>query len=125
MVAADFFVCSQSRSFGRNKTALCSVAELRGQIEARPGVRGIRKAKAALELCRVGADSAPETKLRLALGRLGLPEPTLSHVVLDSTGWELAWPDLAFLSSRWQLITTAVITCRRVSVSQTFAVMNQ
>jgi very-short-patch-repair endonuclease len=38
----------------------------------------------------------PETKLRLALGRQELPEPELRYVVQDSTGWELAWPDLAF-----------------------------
>ena len=44
----------------------------------------------------MGSDSAPETRLRLAIGRLALPEPVLGHVVLDRTGWELAWPDLAF-----------------------------
>lgn len=96
VVAADFFICSQSRSFGRNRLALCSLADLRNQVETNRGARGIRKAKAALELARVGADSAPETRLRLAFGRLGLPEPVLSHVVMDETGWELAWPDMAF-----------------------------
>ncbi|HJV99300.1 MAG TPA: hypothetical protein VJ617_09430 [Arthrobacter sp.] len=44
----------------------------------------------------MGSDSAPETLLRLAIGRVGLPEPVLSHVVLDHTGGELAWPDIAF-----------------------------
>lgn len=48
------------------------------------------------ELCRVGSESVPETRLRLALGRVGLPEPALSYVVLDPTGKELAWPDMAF-----------------------------
>jgi hypothetical protein len=96
VVAADFFICSQARSFGRNRLALCSLIDLENQIATSPGARGIRKAKAALALERVGADSAPETKLRLALGRLSLPEPVLSYVIVDSTGWELAWPDLAF-----------------------------
>lgn len=96
VVAGDHFICSQSRSFGPRKAALCSLAELHEQVLANPGARGIRIARQALELCRVGADSAPESRLRLALGRLGLPEPALSYVVLDQTGWELAWPDVAF-----------------------------
>lgn len=96
VVAADHFICSQSRSFGPKKNALCSVGDLHDQILANPGARGIRTAWRALELCRVGSDSAPETRLRLAIGRLGLPEPVLSYVVLDRTGGELAWPDIAF-----------------------------
>jgi len=96
VVAADFFICSQSRSFGRNRRALCSLDDLRRQLDDNPGARGIRKARCALELARTGADSAPETKLRLAIGRLGLPEPALGYVITDSTDWELAWPDMAF-----------------------------
>jgi hypothetical protein len=96
VVAADYFICSQSRSFGPKKAALCSLKDLHSQVLANPGARGIRRARRALELCRVGADSAPATRLRLAFGRLGLPEPVLSYVVLDPTGWELAWPDIAF-----------------------------
>ena len=38
---------------------------------------GIRTARAALDLVRVGADSPPETRLRLALVDAGLPEPEL------------------------------------------------
>lgn len=96
VAAADHFVCSQSRSFGHNRAALCSLEDLRSQVERNPGIRGRRNARLALELARVGADSVPETKLRLAVGRQGLPEPELRFVVQDSSGWELAWPDLAF-----------------------------
>ncbi|GAA1780227.1 hypothetical protein GCM10009712_29490 [Pseudarthrobacter sulfonivorans] len=96
VAAGDYFICSQARSFGPRREAFCSLADLREQVEAAPGARGIRKARHALELCRVGADSAPETRLRLALGRMGLPEPTLSYVALDHTGGELAWPDMAY-----------------------------
>lgn len=96
VVAGDYFICSQSRSFGPRRDAFCSLADLREQVLANPGTRGIRTARHAVELCRVGADSAPETRLRLALGRLQLPEPTLRYVILDQTGWELAWPDIAF-----------------------------
>jgi hypothetical protein len=40
-------------------------------------MQGIVKARAAVELVRVGADSAPETFFRLALTDAGLPEPEL------------------------------------------------
>jgi very-short-patch-repair endonuclease len=96
VAAADHFICSQSRSFGHNRDPLCSLEDLRSQVEGTPGIRGRRNARLALELARVGADSVPETKLRLAIGRQGLPEPKLRYVVQDSMGWELAWPDLAF-----------------------------
>lgn len=52
VAAADHFICSQTRSFGHNSTALCSLADLAAQIEANAGQRGIRKARAALELAR-------------------------------------------------------------------------
>jgi len=96
VAAADYFICTQSRSFGPKKEALCSPGDLAEQVRSAPGARGIRKARQALELCRVGADSAPETQLRLAIGRLRLPEPTLRYVVQDPRGRELAWPDVAF-----------------------------
>jgi len=51
-----------------------SLAEV---LDAMHGVPGRRRALAAARLVRVGADSAPETKLRLALLRAGLPEPSL------------------------------------------------
>ncbi|WP_284983537.1 hypothetical protein [Arthrobacter sp. efr-133-TYG-118] len=96
VAAADHFICRQSRSFGHNRAALCTLEDLRSQVEGNPGIRGRRNARLALELARVGADSVPETKLRLAIGRRGLPEPELRFVVQDSAGRELAWPDLAF-----------------------------
>jgi len=96
VAAADHFICSQTRSFGHNRIPLCSIMDLKEQVERHAGARGIRKARAALELARVGADSVPETRLRLAIGRAFLPEPTLSYVVCEPSGREVAWPDLAF-----------------------------
>lgn len=96
VAAGDYFICSQSRSFGSRREAFCSVADLRAQIAAAPGARGIRTARQAVDLCRVGADSVPESRLRLAMARIGLPEPTLRYVVEEPVGWELAWPDLAY-----------------------------
>ncbi|WP_458108392.1 hypothetical protein M1D51_02435 [Arthrobacter sp. R3-55] len=98
VAAADHFICRQTRSFGHNRVPLCSLEDLKTQVYRHAGMRGIRKARAALELTRVGADSVPETSLRLAIGREFLPEPVLSYVVRDSSGREVAWPDLAFPS---------------------------
>jgi len=42
-----------------------------------PNLQGIVRARAALELMRVGSDSGPETLLRLAMCDAGLPEPEL------------------------------------------------
>ncbi|QSZ50397.1 hypothetical protein AYX22_19620 [Arthrobacter sp. D5-1] len=96
VAAADYFICSQTRSFGHNRIPLCSAEDLKAQVDRHAGMRGIRKARAALELTRVGADSVPETRLRLAMGRDFLPEPVLSYVVRDPSGREVAWPDLAY-----------------------------
>ncbi|MFB0834022.1 hypothetical protein ACX8Z9_02500 [Arthrobacter halodurans] len=46
-------------------------------LATHPNLQGIVRAREALELMRVGADSAPETQLRLAIVRYGLPEPEL------------------------------------------------
>ena len=67
--------------------SLCSIDVLRSMVERHPGSRGVRKARAAVELIRVGADSPPETRLRLALVRAGLAEPVLNHVVRGDDPW--------------------------------------
>ena len=51
--------------------------ELRTTIDSSGKVRGKRRAREALQLIRVGADSPPETALRLSLTEAGLPEPEL------------------------------------------------
>ncbi|MBT8159119.1 MULTISPECIES: hypothetical protein [Arthrobacter] len=50
---------------------------LRLLIRQHPNMKGVEKARLALEDMRVGADSFPETFLRLALLDAGLPEPEL------------------------------------------------
>ena len=50
---------------------LCSIADLQRMIDRHKGKRGIRKAKEAIELVRVGSDSPQETMLRLAIVRAG------------------------------------------------------
>jgi len=50
---------------------------LRSMTNRHPNLQGIVRARAALELMRVGSDSGPETLLRLAMCDAGLPEPEL------------------------------------------------
>lgn len=95
-VVGDFLVCGHGPEFPVPRDALCSVAELRAMVARHPGNRGVRKARAAVELIRVGADSPPETRLRLALIRGGLPEPALNEVVWGAAGAPVLWPDAAY-----------------------------
>jgi hypothetical protein len=101
VVAGDALVCEHGPEFPFPRDALCSIDELRSMVARHPGRRGVRKARAAVELIRVGADSPPETRLRLALVRAGLPEPVLNHVVCGQDPWggpgvPVLWPDAAY-----------------------------
>lgn len=57
----------------------------------------------ALDDVRVGSASSEETRLRLLLGRAGLPEPELNREVRDSDGRLIAVLDLAY--PRWMIDT--------------------
>jgi hypothetical protein len=50
---------------------LCSL------VDRHPNLQGVVRARQALDMMRVGADSAPESLLRLAMADAGLPEPDL------------------------------------------------
>lgn len=58
--------------------------------------RGARAAASALPLLRQGAESRPETLLRLLLGRAGLPEPSINTAVRDESGRFLGRADLQY-----------------------------
>ncbi|CAI3791820.1 hypothetical protein [Pseudarthrobacter sp. MM222] len=101
VVAGDALVCEHGLEFPVPREALCSIEELRAMVARHPGNRGVRKARAAVELIRVGADSPPESRLRLALIRADLPEPELNHVVWSDAGIPVLWPDAAY--PQWQI----------------------
>lgn len=50
---------------------------LRSLVGRHPNLQGIVRAREALDLVRVGSDSAPESLLRLAMADAGLPAPDL------------------------------------------------
>ncbi|WP_307032831.1 hypothetical protein [Arthrobacter sp. B3I4] len=101
VAAGDSLVCAHGPEFPVPRAALCGIEDLREMVARHPGSRGVRKARAAVELVRVGADSPPETRLRLLLVRSGLPEPVLNHVVREEDQWggngaAVLWPDAAY-----------------------------
>lgn len=81
---------------GRGRTSpLTTVDQLRAARDRRGRFIGIGRAREALDLIRVGADSAPETRLRLALIRAGFPEPAL-QVPVTPDGRITYTADLAY-----------------------------
>lgn len=64
----------------------CTIEELRTLVEGSRGRRGARRLREALKLLRPGADSRPETLVRLAVVRAGFPEPAVNPVVRLSDG---------------------------------------
>ncbi|MFJ3956054.1 hypothetical protein [Arthrobacter sp. NPDC090010] len=63
------------------------VPELARMIRRHPNMKGVLKARLALEDMRIGADSYPETFLRLAMIEAGLPEPELQIRVDPDEQW--------------------------------------
>ena len=74
---------------------VCSVADLLQELTRHDGLRGVRRARAALGRADGRAESPPETRVRLWLHDAGL-EPVPQYDVTDATGRWIARVDLAF-----------------------------
>jgi very-short-patch-repair endonuclease len=79
---------------------LCTITEIADVVARRPGTRGIRRARTALELLRSGVDSAPESRLRLHILDAGLPEPEVNRWIVDALGRRVSRPDLQYRRQR-------------------------
>jgi Protein of unknown function (DUF559) len=73
--------------------------DLRTMLKRHPKLQGTVKARQAVELIRIGADSAPETLLRLALTAAGLPEPELQLKLVPEDPYSPA-ADLGYRKQR-------------------------
>lgn len=93
VVIADDLVCEHVRDL-HPRTARLTLGELVRYAGRQRPVAGLRLLKESLGLVRVGADSPPETRLRLLFGRSGLPAFDPNYVLLDQEGTPL-WIDLA------------------------------
>ncbi|MGO4856458.1 endonuclease domain-containing protein [Arthrobacter sp. 2MCAF14] len=100
VAAGDSIVVEHGENHPRPREALATIEELKAMVSAHPGMRGVRKARLALDLVRVGADSPQETQMRLILLHAGLHEPALNHVILNEWGAPAVWPDAAYLKER-------------------------
>ncbi len=69
--------------FDNRLTPYTTLNELRAMVGRHRNLQGIVRARKAIELMRVGADSGPETLLRLAMLDAGLPEPDLQLTLWD------------------------------------------
>ncbi len=88
--------------------ALAQVVELKSAdieqlAERYKGRRGIRAARAVIELVDGGAQSPKETWLRLLLVRAGFPRPQTQIAVRNEWGWAEAYLDMG-----WEEIKVAV-----------------
>lgn len=101
VAAGDYLVCGHDQEFPRPQRAITSLSDLDDQVRRHAGGRGVRRAREAFGLTRVGSDSVPETMMRLALVNNGLPEPQLNWVLADSMGRPVLWPDAAYV--RWKI----------------------
>ena len=75
-----------------------TIHDLTDALRRYGGARGLHRARRALALVRVSAESPRESLLRLLITS-ALPEPTLQHEVLDATGLfvarlDVSWPHL-------------------------------
>ena len=100
VVAGDSCVRVPRAEFEGRDAPLCSLGDLQRMIDRHKGKRGIRKAREAIKLIRVGADSPQESLLRLSLIRAGLPEPELNVPIIDDGGGRHHEPDLSYREYR-------------------------
>lgn len=96
VVLADIVLRPPRPEWERHGPALASKEELLHALRDRRRTKGIRVAREAARLARVGVDSPMETRLRLALYRAGLPAPQVNPLIRDDHGRELFQPDLGF-----------------------------
>ncbi|MFK0003351.1 hypothetical protein [Paenarthrobacter sp. NPDC090522] len=99
-VVADHLIRIPRPEFEGRTAPYCTLADLEDMLDRHWGTPGIRKARLALEQARVGADSAPETRLRLALGRAGLPTAGV-NVRTELGPGVVRQPDLSYRD--WQV----------------------
>ncbi|MCU1517613.1 MAG: hypothetical protein JWQ75_2334, partial [Pseudarthrobacter sp.] len=94
-VVADHLLRIPRPDFEGRSEPFATRADLADMLDRHKGTPGIQKARVALDLARVGSDSAPETRLRLALEYANLPEPQL-NVPVELGAGVVRQPDLAY-----------------------------
>ncbi|MGJ3189341.1 endonuclease domain-containing protein [Paenarthrobacter sp. FR1] len=73
----DELIRNPRLEFEQRAEPFTTIAALRAMVNRHKNLQGVVRAREALDLMRVGSDSAPESMLRLAMFGAGLPEPEL------------------------------------------------
>jgi very-short-patch-repair endonuclease len=71
-------------------------ADLLARRAEQPGARGVRRLAEVIALADPGAESPPESRLRVMLCQAGLPVPKVQYPVEDEHGFVVARVDLAY-----------------------------
>ncbi|GGF12596.1 hypothetical protein GCM10011399_03200 [Subtercola lobariae] len=99
VVAGDHFVLDPEVLDPSDPRPYVTFNELQQRTECFHGV-GKPRASRALQLLRQGAESRPETLLRLLIRDARLPEPEVNPVIVDSNGRRIGRADLVFRDFR-------------------------
>ena len=76
------------------------IAKVRAALDRMRGLHGTKRLRELLPDCDPGADSPPETRLRLAIVDGGLPRPETQVRIANEYGGHLATADLAYRTER-------------------------
>lgn len=96
---ADQLIRIPRPEFEGRDAPFATAEQLRNMVERHKNRQGVVRARQALDLMRVGADSAPETLLRMAMLDANLPEPQL-QVMLRANDPFSPSADLGFKARR-------------------------
>ncbi|MFI7483865.1 hypothetical protein ACH9EU_15780 [Kocuria sp. M1R5S2] len=97
--ADDGVVCEHRHGLRSGIPPLLARPELIRSLDRWPGHRGVRRLRTAVELSVPGADSAPETELRLLLQEHGIAGLALDLRIVAPDGTEVL-PDIAVEAAR-------------------------
>ena len=84
----------------RRAGPVTSPDDLRRLTDSTHKMKGLTKARVALDLLRPGTDSSMETRARLLLVHAGLPCPVVNRAATDDQGRFLALPDMSYPAQR-------------------------
>lgn len=98
VAAADYLLTGKRGPDGERGAAMCTMEDLRAEVERRGAGRGIATLRAALQAARYPVDSPYETFARLGLVAEGLPEPQVQVSVETRDG--LRHADLGYPEKR-------------------------
>ena len=101
VVVADYLILDPAVLDPLDVRPYATFEQLQSRLESFHG-RGARALQRALPHARMGAESRPETLLRLLLTRAGLPEPALNVAVTAPNGRVLGRGDMVY--ERWHTI---------------------